>query len=411
MSVTKLTNDNIETIDVSKLTGPLPAMDGSALTGITGGTTVMKAASDPANDTNPADGVGTMYLNTTDGNMFICIDATTDQNEWNNVGPGTGGVAYNPVIGYQGTQYGYSSGSYGFAVADNIEKYSFVNGGIAVQIGTLTATRGINGGCSSTTYGHQAGGRVDASTIGPLGNGFYYTIDKFAFASSGNAVAWGDLVNGVHMAYNSSCTDWDVAGYVIGGYSTMSLANSVNNSTNMIQKYSFSSSAGAVDTGGNILGYWSGTCGLTDRVNSHGYCAGGKDPALGYGSDDISRFSFNSGASATFVGDLTEAYRIYSNGCNSATHGFTVGGYGPGYQTPGKIIKFAFSSSTSSSNHGDIGVASAGGTEHCVSDPSNGFFGGSSALGIQKFSFASQGNSVNVGSLSEPSGYNAGNQV
>ena len=410
MSVTKLTNDNIETIDVSKLTGSFPAIDGSSITGIVGGTTVMKAASDPANDTNPADGVGTMYLNTTTGNMFICIDATTDQNEWNNVGPGTGGVAYVIVTGYQGTQSGYSSGSYDFPMSDNIEKYSFASAGTAVITGSLTATRGIMGGCSSTTYGHQAGGRVNQS-IGPYGNGFYYTIDKFAFASSGDAVGWGDLVNGVHMAYNSSCTDWDVAGYVVGGYSTFSFANSQNNATNMIQKYSFSSSAGAVDTGGNILGYWSGTCGLTDRVNSYGYCAGASDPAYGGGSDDISRFSFNSGASATFVGDLTGLYRIYANGCNSATHGFTVGGYGPDSQTPGKIVKFAFSSSTSSSNHGDIGVARAGGAEHCVSDPSNGFFGGTSGTSIQKFSFASQGNSVTVGSLSEPAGYNCGNQV
>jgi len=351
-----------------------------------------------------------MYLNTTTGNMFICIDATTDQNEWNNVGPGTGGVAYVIVTGYQGTQSGYSSGSYDFPMSDNIEKYSFASAGTAVITGSLTATRGIMGGCSSTTYGHQAGGRVNQS-IGPLGNGFYYTIDKFAFASSGDAVGWGDLVNGVHMAYNSSCTDWDVAGYVVGGYSTMSFANSQNNATNMIQKYSFSSSAGAVDTGGNILGYFSGTCGLTDRVNSYGYCAGANDPAYAGASDDISRFSFNSGASATFVGDLTGAYRIYVNGCNSATHGFTVGGYGTAYQVPGKIVKFAFSSSTSSSNHGDIGVARAGGAEHCVSDPSNGFFGGTSGTSIQKFSFASQGNSVTVGSLSEPAGYNCGNQV
>lgn len=410
MSVTKVSNDNILSMSAAKLTGAMPAMDGSALTGIVAGSEAMTGAGDPANETNPADGVGALWINTTTGEMFICVDATTNGNVWNNVGEGSGHIVYTSITGYQGSQYGYSSGSYDFAAADNIEKYSFANGGTAVQIGTLTEARGINGGCSSTTYGHQAGGRVNQQ-IGPLGNGFYYTIDKFAFASSGNAVAWGDLVNGVHMGYNSSCTDWDVAGYVIGGYSVNSFSNSVDNSTNMIQKYSFSSSAGAVDTGGNILGYWSGTCGITDRVNSYGYCAGGKDPGNGYGSDDISRFSFNSGASATFVGDLTGAYRIYSNGCNSSTHGFTVGGYGPAYQTPGKIVKFAFSSSTSSSNHGDIGVAFAGGTEHCVSEASNGFFGGESVTGIQKFSFASQGNSVTVGSLSGPAGYNTGNQV
>ena len=406
-----ITSDKFVDIAVEKLSGTLPALDGTAVTGMNlpDVVDVTTAASDPTRTTNKP--VGSLFVNSTSGEMFICTDAETDNNTWMNVGLGNANVAYvPPPTGYQGTQSGYSSGSYNFAQADNIEKYSFASAGTAVITGSLTATRGIMGGCSSTTYGHQAGGRVNQS-IGPYGNGFYYTIDKFAFASSGDAVGWGDLVNGVHMGYNSSCTDWDVAGYVIGGYSTMSLANSVNNSTNMIQKYSFSSSAGAVDTGGNILGYWNGTSGLTDRVNSYGYCAGGKDPALGHGSDDISRFSFNSGASATFVGDLTGLYRIYANGCNSATHGFTVGGGGPDSQTPGKIQKFAFSSSTAASNHGDIGVAVSGGGEHSVSDPSNGFFGGESNCPIQKFSFASQGNSVTVGSLSEPAGYNCGNQV
>ena len=86
MSVTQITDDNIDTgIDASKLAGSvLPAMDGSALTGIVAGSEAMSGASDPANDTNPADGIGALYINTTTGEMFICVDATTDQNEWNN---------------------------------------------------------------------------------------------------------------------------------------------------------------------------------------------------------------------------------------------------------------------------------------------------------------------------------------
>ena len=34
MSVTKITDDNIESLDASKLIGAMPAIDGSALTGI-----------------------------------------------------------------------------------------------------------------------------------------------------------------------------------------------------------------------------------------------------------------------------------------------------------------------------------------------------------------------------------------
>ena len=164
MSVTKLTNDNIENIMWSKLTGPLPALDGSALTGITGGTTVMKAASDPANDTNPAGGVGTMYLNTTTGNMFICIDATTGQNEWNNVGPGTGGVTYTPLpwafggLG-GGTVSGWMMGS--AQTTNVIQSYSYVSDGNAVDRADLSSTSNQGAGNSAATHGYKSVDMMD----------------------------------------------------------------------------------------------------------------------------------------------------------------------------------------------------------------------------------------------------------
>ena len=46
-------------------------------------------ANNPANNTNPTDGLGTKWINTTSGQMFICTDATTDANVWQGQ---TGGV-------------------------------------------------------------------------------------------------------------------------------------------------------------------------------------------------------------------------------------------------------------------------------------------------------------------------------
>ena len=37
-------------------------------------------AGDPATDRNEA--VGTRYINTTSGELFVCTDATTDENVW-----------------------------------------------------------------------------------------------------------------------------------------------------------------------------------------------------------------------------------------------------------------------------------------------------------------------------------------
>ena len=39
-------------------------------------------ASNPAIDTNPTDGVGTKWVNTTSGQIFICTDATAGENIW-----------------------------------------------------------------------------------------------------------------------------------------------------------------------------------------------------------------------------------------------------------------------------------------------------------------------------------------
>ena len=82
MAITKVTNSIIESLDASKLTGELPA----ALQSVT------KSASDPAIDTNPSGGLGTVWANTTSGEMFVLTDATVDENTWTNVGGGEGNI-------------------------------------------------------------------------------------------------------------------------------------------------------------------------------------------------------------------------------------------------------------------------------------------------------------------------------
>jgi len=54
---------------------------------------VTTSGSDPALDTNPEDGVGTVFVNTASGEMYVCTDASTDSNVWKNVGDGTGDIS------------------------------------------------------------------------------------------------------------------------------------------------------------------------------------------------------------------------------------------------------------------------------------------------------------------------------
>ena len=82
----------VTNLNAANLVGSMPAIDGSNLTGISSFT---KNANDPAANTNPAGGVGTIWANTTSGELYVLTDATTDANVWTNVGGGTGNI---PVL-------------------------------------------------------------------------------------------------------------------------------------------------------------------------------------------------------------------------------------------------------------------------------------------------------------------------
>ena len=51
---------------------------------------VTKGTADPAANTNPTDGVGSIFLNKVSGEMYVCTDATSNGNKWINMGGGSG---------------------------------------------------------------------------------------------------------------------------------------------------------------------------------------------------------------------------------------------------------------------------------------------------------------------------------
>ena len=149
MSRQKVDSEMIVSIAASKLTGALPALDGSALTGITG---IIKAASDPVVTTNPAGGVGSIFLNTTSGEMYACTDATAGANVWTNVGGGTGDI---PLYVFQGTQFGYCVSGTTPSASAVVDKYSYSSDGDAVDAGDLTVARESTATGKSLTHGYQ----------------------------------------------------------------------------------------------------------------------------------------------------------------------------------------------------------------------------------------------------------------
>ena len=53
---------------------------------------ITTSASDPTVSTNPSS-VGTMFVNTTSGEVYIATDITAGENVWTNIGDGTGNIA------------------------------------------------------------------------------------------------------------------------------------------------------------------------------------------------------------------------------------------------------------------------------------------------------------------------------
>jgi hypothetical protein len=347
--------------------GNLPAVDASQLTGIVSATI---SASDPAIDTNPSGGVGTEWNNSTSGEMFICTDATTDENVWTNIGGGTGDIL---PWGFPGETYGYATGSYNHAAA---QKFPFATQTNSTSVGNLTIARGDGAGCSSDTYGYCAGG-YQPSTAGKSN-----IIDKMAFATDADFTDVGDITQAKNMI-TGGCSSAS-HGYVLHG-------SGGSGWTTDLEKFSFTS-----DGGSTIVGNFSTdqSSGASVTSETQGYVAGGT--GTGGVTNKIERFDFASDGNFTDHGDLSDAY-YSSGGAGSTTHGYVVGGQKVPAPNCNNIDKFAYASNTTSTDIGDMGYIPRG--AFGTSAVTHGYFGSYFDNTVQRdvierVSFASDGNSV-----------------
>ena len=368
MSVTKAISENITSLDAAKLTGVLPAMSGAALTNLPAPT---KSANDPALNTNPSGGVGTLWANTTSGEMFACTDATAGENVWINVGSGSGDV--EPFFG-AGLISGFVSGG-GSPSSNVIDKFSLTSDADASDHGDLTALRAQAGAASSKTHGYTAGGTTGGGTT------FSNVIDRFTFASNANAADVGDIA--VAMGYMEgvySTTD----GYTMGGNNS-GMGSGHNNN---IQKYALNSSNNATDMANLTVSRYNAS---TQQSETHGYACGGNNPTA---QNVIDKFSFATGGNATDVGDLG-ATSTGGHGHSTATHGYNA-------NQAGQVEKFSFASDGNATNHCTMFAAGNSGASN--SSVTHGYCsaGGASAPSlnmIQKYNFSSSSNGTDVANL------------
>ena len=373
MAYTKVKPLMVASFPSSRLTGAFGAISGANLTGLGDGIDTKSASSDPVINTNPA-AVGHTWLNKTSGEMFICTDATSNENIWINIGSGV----YS-VYTYQGTQFGYHAGGQGgpFNPAGHvIERYPFASDGNSVDIGNLASGPTTNcWGGKSITHGYCQGQNTAVGAAGAK------DVQKYSFASNANGVSVGTLNHGRYGGIEASS---ETHVYSAGGDGSTG-----DNKIEKIQSYSDSD---GINVGDLLMNVWyaGGSSSAT-----HGFTAGGYPT-----TNVIQKYSFSTDGNATDVGDTAVTTRDRCGG-SSKTHGYVVGGYPNNNQ----MSKWAFASQGNSTDVGDL--TTQGDMLTPSSSTTHGYCGGGRSYGgtpqgnqqIQKYSFASDGNATNCGSL------------
>ena len=374
MAITKVDSSMLEDVSGADslvrldANAKIPATSGASLSVKPGPLT---SASDPTVSSNKT--LGTEWLNSTSGEMYICTDATAGANVWTNVGAGSGNVE---PWAFGGTQYGFMC-SHDNPVSHDINRFSFTSDGNATDWGDLA------GGVRYTKSGHSDIG----NSYGYFSGGYPVTsneIARFSMTSSGGSTDVGDLTqNTTAPASVTNATHCYTLGheYNAGG----------GGDGTVVARWAFASSVNASDWS-DLMGQQFGGGGATNGAGTYGYHMGGHAPT----TDRIQKVNLTSQATATDVANTTQA-RYKAAGSSSTTHGYNSAGWS-GSQS-NVIDKFNMSTDADSTDVGNLitGTHNVGGS----SSTTYGYVAGGhpNLNSIEKFSFAADGNATDVGDL------------
>lgn len=281
---------------------------------------------------------------------------------------------------FQGSNFAYNAGGYS-PLVNTIDKFSFASDGNATDTGDLSSARWASAPNSSSTDGYYTGGLTGPGTQGTN------AIEKFPFASGGNSSNVGAF-GGTGITYNGNGVQSSSDGYFAGGYGIVMVSK--------YRKFPFASDGNAVEvgsitnTGGRIA-----ACSTTTK----GFL-------LGSNSYFTSVFPFASEGDATVIGSLGVQKGSLA-GHSGETHGYASGGAsGPTPTTSYAIQKMNYTSDTDTVQVADLLVRTFD-ASGCSSTASGYTSGGQSVSSftnvIQKFPFAADENATDVGDLTNSS--------
>ena len=303
---------------------------------------------------------------------------------------------------YGGTQFGYTHGGNhagnNSVYTDTIDKFSFTTDGNATDVGNLNEGRAYMGGFHSSTHGYAVSGQRGDYWNPANWNGTR-NIHKYSFASDADATFVGDTVLPVGNDDRMCCGLNNAA-------KTMGYAVAFEQATSAIQKISTVTDGNAVASAGTLSIPTTSASKACSAI--FGYIAGGWNSPAATERNDIQKFAFATDSDSTDVGDLLAVKYHTDAGGSSCTHGYSPGASsGPTTSQSNVIEKYSFSSDGNSTDVGDLSYV--GGYRAGQSSQTYGYVtGGPSTPSntwrrdeIEKYSFSSDGNSTDVGDLTQ----------
>ena len=206
---------NLTNLNAANITGTLPAIDGSALTGVSA---YENETSDPTATENKT--LGTMWVNKTSGEMYILTDDTTNANVWTNVGDGTGDMPFTGMVATGGVVSGGTiDGDYKYHVFNNSSDGPFVvtTAGDTPEVEYLVIAGGGGGGGSISGGGGGAGGYLTATGFSVTASSYPITVGAGGAASTNGANSVFSTITATGGGYGGAYTGAGQAGGSGGG--------------------------------------------------------------------------------------------------------------------------------------------------------------------------------------------------
>jgi len=263
----------------------------------------------------------------------------------------------SPVGSTPGTQLfgsGHSSPAAGYAsqyatptLSGNINKFPFSSPASITCVGTLQTCVCYGATQSSTSAGYTSGGRNKPAEV------VINTIQKFPFSTESSASDVADLTE---ARWYSTPGNSGTHGYTLGGITNPGFPSVVNT----IDKYPFASEGNASDVG-DLVGPTAGAShsGIGTNSSTDGYYVGGSG-----GNICVQKYSFSSDGNAALISTCVlcncGSQGAHQSGTQSETDGYKSGGSGTSSLTINLIERFPFASdSETSTDVGDLSSARA----------------------------------------------------